>query len=80
MSTYDLSIIIVSWNVREHLERCLAALPQGAAYAYVDGTVQPGVTYKYALAFVQSDSNKSWIRLAPVTARWWLSFPLVVDQ
>ncbi len=57
-----------------------AGADQGAAYAYLDGTVQPGVTYKYALEFVQSDGNKKWIELDPVTARWWLSFPLVIDH
>ncbi len=34
MSAVDLSIIIVSWNVRGHLERCLAALPDAVTTAH----------------------------------------------
>ena len=34
MNTPDLSIIIVSWNVREHLMRCLSALPEAITTAY----------------------------------------------
>lgn len=34
MSTPDLSVIIVTWNVREHLLRCLGALPQAITTAY----------------------------------------------
>ena len=34
MTRLDLSVIIVSWNVREHLLRCLSALPAAITVAY----------------------------------------------
>lgn len=34
MNTPDLSVIIVNWNVQEHLLRCLAALPEAITTVY----------------------------------------------